>query len=184
MTESDDPPFLPNASLIPVPQPDEMLQAAANWLDTANLTPEDREIVTSQTVDMAAKLSVFCNALASSRASAATRSHVFLEHVKDLLVSPSNMAMMANNPHALMELMKVLQKSLDSETKYLADMTSPDRMQGLQDARLKASKTKKKSDNSEDSDIKDRIAKLPSHKREKVRSLLDSILGVDKIDED
>lgn len=161
---------------VPLPEPDTMLQAAAGWLDSANLSDEDRDLLTDQTGDMAAKLSVFCHALASSRANAATKTHVFMEHVKDMLVSPANMAQIQLNPHSLMELMKVLQKSLDSETKYLTDMTSPERIQALQDARMKTSK-KPTVEGSQDSDIRDRISKLPSHKREKIRSLLDSILG-------
>lgn len=181
MTDEPTPPD-PIPERLPLPDPDVMLQAAASWLDSANLSDADRELITAQTGDMAAKLSVFCHALASSRATSVTKTHVFMEHVKDLLVSPTNMAQIQGNPHALMELMKVLQKSMDSETKYLTDMTSPDRIQALQDARMKTGK--KVSHEGKDSLAKDQISQLPSHKREKVRALLDSILGSDKLEGD
>ena len=159
------------------PEPDDMLRAAEQWLTDANLTDEDREIITSQTADMAAKLSVFCHALAASRASSAMRSHTFLEHIKQMLISPANLAAIADNPHALMELAKMFQKSLESETTYLSEMTDPERLQALQDARIKADKHRDADGESGDDELKDKMSKIPSWKREKIRSLLDSIVS-------
>ena len=163
---------------LPSPEPDDMLRAAEQWLTDASLTDADREIITSQTADMAAKLSVFSHALAASRASSAMRSHTFLEHIKQMLISPGNLASIADNPHALMELAKMFQKSLESETTYLSDMTNPDRLQALQDARIKADKQRESNDGeTADDELKDKMSKIPSWKREKIRSLLDSIVS-------
>lgn len=167
---------------LPAPEPDDMLRAAEQWLTDANLTDEDREIITSQTVDMAAKLSVFCHALAASRASSAMRSHTFLEHIKQMLISPANLASIADNPHALMELAKMFQKSLESETTYLSEMTDPERLQALQDARIKADKQRDSGEDPDDDDLKNKMNKIPSWKREKIRSLLDSIVSSDEED--
>lgn len=172
---------------LPAPEPDDMLRAAESWLKEANLTDEDRAIITSQTADMAAKLSVFSHALASSRASAAMRSHTFLEHIKALLLSPENIAAISDNPHALMELAKMFQRSLESETTYLSEMTDPDRLQALQDARIRADQSRQaKEGEASDDDLKDKMNKIPSWKREKIRSLLDSIVSSeeDKPEED
>lgn len=163
---------------LPAPEPDDMLRAAEQWLSDANLTDSDRELITSQTADMAAKLSVFSTALAASRATSAMRSHTFLEHIKQLLISPENLATISDNPHALMELAKMFQKSLESETTYLSEMTDPERLQALQDARIKADKHREANEgDSADDDIKNKMSKIPSWKREKIRSLLDSIVS-------
>ena len=175
----------PDPQRLPAPEPDDMLRAAESWLKEANLTDEDRAIITSQTADMAAKLSVFSHALASSRASAAMRSHTFLEHIKTLLISPENISSISDNPHALMELAKMFQRSLEAETNYLSEMTDPERLQALQDARIKADQSRAPKDGQEpDDDIKDKLSKIPSWKREKIRSLLDSIVSSDDNSDD
>jgi len=173
MTHEED---IPPTQRIPEPVQDEMLTAAESWLRSANLTEADREVIMDQTADMAAKLSVFSNALVSSRAAAASRSHSFLEHIKSMILSPTNLAGMSDNPHALMEVAKMLQKSLDSEVAYIDKVSDPARMAALQDARIKTNKTAEAEQSKEtDPETMDALGKLPSFKRDKIRQLLKAI---------
>lgn len=163
-----------SANIVVVPvymqnAPDQLLEDAVRWLESGNLDERGRENIVQASGDAAAKMAMFNHALGVRRAGRIARTQQWLGIIEDRLFSPETLAAVnAMTPDIAakwwLRMGEFFQRLQKDDTDFVLDLAK----NSLGSVRQAVESVPSGST----TDIKD----IPSHRRERLRKFLSSIL--------
>lgn len=166
---------VPAAAALPGSYVDTGIEASLRWLQSAPLDEEAKTAITRGVVDGGHKLLAFNFMLAMRRAGRLAQTQQWLDRIQDRLMSDEIMSQEANNPFYLLNVGRFLRDLQQDDTAFLQSLSK------LDSDNLSAAKQAAEKREDIATDHSDAVAKIPPHKREKLRRMLDSLQGEEKL---
>lgn len=149
---------------------DEVLEAATRWLESASLTPEDRESIQRSTDDNIAKMAVFKHVLGQRRAKRLARNQDWLDEIQQRLMSDELMSKKADDPYWLLTVGQFLRGMQQDDTEYVQELSKKE--EDLASARATIERQHMKSREDEATKL---LQSIPPHQREKLRKMMEAL---------